>query len=76
MNMEKSKASLEEMCARLVLEDEEGEEILVGEEEVVKTKESFILVGRFLTDKNINFRRCSMFCHHYGGPERGWKYMI
>ncbi|WOG86768.1 hypothetical protein DCAR_0205986 [Daucus carota subsp. sativus] len=53
--MEKSKASLEEMCARLVLEDEEGEEILVGEEEVVKTKESFILVGRFLTDKNINF---------------------
>lgn len=55
--MATSKANLEEMeiYARLASEDEEEGKTLVDEEEVVKIKKSFILVGRFFTDKNIIF---------------------
>lgn len=48
--------NLEEMYARLTLEEEEEEgEVIVGNDEMAKVKETFILVGRFLTEKNINF---------------------
>ena len=53
--MDYSKSKLEDLYAKLSIEDEEEGGEVIGEEEVQGNKESFILVGRFLTDKNINF---------------------
>lgn len=47
--------SLEEMYADLVLEDEEAAEIIVEKADTIETRQTFVLVGRFLTEKNINF---------------------
>lgn len=43
------------MYARLTLEEEDEGGVLIGEEELVSNKQSFVLMGKFLTDKNINF---------------------
>lgn len=50
-----SEKSLEDMYANLALEDEEEEELIVKNNEIVETKQTYVLVGRFLTEKNINF---------------------
>lgn len=47
--------SLEEMYANLVLDDEEEEEIIVEKTDLIESKQTFVLVGRFLTEQNINF---------------------
>lgn len=47
--------SLEEMYANLAIEDEDEEEIIVGNKEVEEEKQTFVLVGRFLTEKDIKF---------------------
>lgn len=53
--MASTQVNLEDMYSRLTLEEEEGG-VLVGEEEIIQHKQVHILVGRFLTDKNINFQ--------------------
>lgn len=50
-----TQVNLEEMYARLSLAEEEEGGVFVGEEEIVQQKQTFVLVGRFLTEKNINF---------------------
>lgn len=50
-----SEKSLEEMYANLIIEDEDEEGIIVANKEVEEPKQTFLLVGRFLTEKNINF---------------------
>lgn len=52
--MTTSEASLEELYARLALDEEDDGGIVVAEVEI-KTRTTYILVGRFLTEKNINF---------------------
>ena len=47
--------TLDEMYANLVLEDEEEDEIIVKKTDVIEPKQTYVLVGRFLTEKNINF---------------------
>lgn len=47
--------ALEKMDANLVIADEEEDDILVPSEEVVASKKTYMLVGRFLTEKNINY---------------------
>lgn len=48
--------ALEEMYANLVIADEEEEGgIIVPTDEVVVSKQTYMLVGRFLTEKNINY---------------------
>lgn len=44
---------LDEIYGNLIIENEE--EMIVGEENVLNKKESFIIIGKFLTQKNINF---------------------
>lgn len=46
---------LEELYARLVLEDQDDGGVIVAEKEVQQTKTTYVLVGRFLTDRTINF---------------------
>lgn len=52
--MATSKASLEEMYSRLSLEEEEDGGIEVAEGDI-KARTTFVLVGSFLTERNINF---------------------
>lgn len=52
--MATSKSSLEELYASLSLEEEDDGGIDVTESDI-KARNTFVLVGRFLTDKNINF---------------------
>ncbi|XP_074346858.1 uncharacterized protein LOC141685666 [Apium graveolens] len=48
--------NLESLYANLSMEDDDGGGFVVGTEEVQEKKSTFVLVGRFLTDKNINFQ--------------------
>lgn len=45
----------EELYARLALEEEEEEGVVVSEGEVRKNQKTYVLVERFSTEKNINF---------------------
>lgn len=54
--MASTQTNLEDMYARLSLEEEEEGGILVGEEEIIQQKQVYILVGKLLTDRNINFQ--------------------
>lgn len=53
--MARSDLGLEKMYANLVIDDEEEGGIIVPSEEVVATKPTYMLIGRFLTEKNINY---------------------
>lgn len=54
--MESDQSNLEKLYERLTMEDEADEGIVVCNGEVQDKKETFVLVGRFLTEKNINFQ--------------------
>ncbi|KAL8108439.1 hypothetical protein AgCh_024775 [Apium graveolens] len=49
-----NKTSLETLYANLSIEEEEEGGIVLGNEEVQKNKPSFVLICKFLTEKNIN----------------------
>lgn len=53
--MEQLTQSLDELYANLTIEDEEDGGIIIRNEEIKSCKESFVLVGRFITEKIINF---------------------
>ena len=53
--MARQEESLEAMYAKLVIDEEDNEEIVVANTEIVEQKQSYVLIGRFLTEKNINF---------------------
>lgn len=53
--MNTSGTSLEDLYARLTLEDEEDGGVVVAEGEVQRPVITYVLMGRFVTDKNINF---------------------
>lgn len=44
------------MYARLAIEEEDGERVIVGATENVQQQPTFVLIGRFLTGKIINFQ--------------------
>lgn len=48
--------SLEAMYARLALEEEEGGEQIEGVTENAQQQPTYVLIGRFLTEKNVNFQ--------------------
>lgn len=52
--MSTSGTNLEAMYSRLTLEEEEGW-VIVTEGEVIQQQKTYVLVGRFLTEKNVNF---------------------
>lgn len=53
--MARSNVALEDMYGNMVIADEEDEGIVVPNEEVVVSKQIYMLVGRFLTEKHINY---------------------
>lgn len=64
-------SNLEEMYANLVLEDEEDEGVVVANEEIPGKEQSFVLVGRFLTEKNINFNAMQNVIASLWRPKEG-----
>lgn len=51
-----AESNMEDLYAKLTIEDEEEGGFIIGVEEIQENKETFVLVGRFLTEKNINFQ--------------------
>lgn len=48
--------NLEEMYARLTLEEEEESGLVVEGEAERKQQQTFVLIGKLLTEKNVNFQ--------------------
>lgn len=53
--------NLEEMYSRMMLEEEEEGRVVVGQEEVTQAVNTYVLVGNFFTEKNINFQAIRTF---------------
>ena len=51
-----TESNMEDLYVKLMIEDEEEGGVIIGVEEIQENKETFLLVGRFLTNKNINFQ--------------------
>ncbi|XP_074327914.1 uncharacterized protein LOC141665829 [Apium graveolens] len=64
-------SNLEEMYANLVLEDEEDEGVVVTNEEIPVKEQSYVLVGRFLIEKNINFKAMQNVIASLWRPKEG-----
>lgn len=64
---------MEDLYARLTLEEEEDGGVIVAEVEVQKPKETYVLVGCFLTDKNINFNAMQNVLASLWRPKEGMK---
>lgn len=52
--MASSVENLEQMYANLVIEDEDERGVIVANNDVVEHKKTYMLVGKFLTEKNVN----------------------
>lgn len=53
--MAQSKTPLDELYANMLIEDKEEGRLIIRGKEVAETKQTFVLVGRFLVEKNITF---------------------
>lgn len=53
--MARSEEALEDMYAKLVLEEDYEGGVVVSSSEVVAQKQMYVLIGKFLTEKSINF---------------------
>lgn len=71
--MESNHPNLEKLYERLTIEEEEEEDngVIVGVVEEQEKKESFLLVGRFLTEKNINFQAMQNVLASLWRPKKG-----
>ena len=67
---QQNKTNLETLYANLSMEDEDGG-IVVGTEEVLEKKATFLLIGRFRTDKNINFQAMQNVMAFLWRPKQG-----
>lgn len=47
--------NLDEMYARLALEEEEEDGVVVAENEIQQNKQAFVVIGRFFTRKKHKF---------------------
>lgn len=54
--MASNSTSLEDMYARLALDEEESGGVIEGTSEKIQQQPQFVLIGSFLTEKNINFQ--------------------
>ncbi|XP_074326996.1 uncharacterized protein At4g02000-like [Apium graveolens] len=66
-----NKTNLEKLYENLTIDDEESEGIIVATEAGQERKESFVLVGRFLTEKNINFQAMQNVVTSLWRPKEG-----
>ncbi|XP_074369671.1 uncharacterized protein LOC141711136 [Apium graveolens] len=69
--MASSSVNLEDMYAKLSLTPEEEDGILVREEDVGQIQQKFVLVGLFLTDRNVNFQAIQNVLADLWRPKEG-----
>lgn len=69
--MERVEEPLEDMYAKLVIAEEEEDEILVANSEIVEQKPTYMLVGKFLTEKNVNFQAMQNLLASLWRPREG-----
>ncbi|XP_074356269.1 uncharacterized protein LOC141695969 [Apium graveolens] len=69
--MASSSVNMEDMYSRLSLEEEEEGGVVIGVEDVGRQKDSFVLIGRFLTDRNINFQAMQNVLASLWRPKEG-----
>ncbi|XP_074352981.1 uncharacterized protein At4g02000-like [Apium graveolens] len=62
---------LEEMYANLVIEDEEMDEIVIANNTITEQKTTFMLMGKFLTEKTINFQAMKNLMESLWRPREG-----
>ncbi|XP_074352279.1 uncharacterized protein LOC141691439 [Apium graveolens] len=63
--------NLEDMYNNMILEDEDEEGVIITNEELPVKEQSFVLVGRFLTEKNINFNAIQNVMASLWRPKEG-----
>lgn len=63
--------NLEEMYARMTLEEEEEGGVIVGKEEIQHSKKTYVLIEKFMTDKNINFQAMQNILASLWRPKEG-----
>lgn len=63
--------NLDEMYANLVLEDEEEDGVFIANEELPVKEQSFVLIGRFLMERNINFNAMQNVMASLWRPKKG-----
>ncbi|XP_074360862.1 uncharacterized protein LOC141701122, partial [Apium graveolens] len=59
------------MYANLVIDEEEMDEIVIANNEMTEQKTTFILVGKFLTEKTINFQAMQNLTASLWRPREG-----
>lgn len=69
--MARSEETLEDMYAKLVIEDEDEGGLVVSNSEVVVQKQLFVLIGKFLTEKNVNFSAMRNVMANLWRPKEG-----
>lgn len=69
--MGSTSTNLEEVYSRLTLEEEDEGGVIIGEAEIQPIKQSFVLVGRFLTERNINFNAMKNVIASLWRPKEG-----
>lgn len=62
---------MENLYAKLTIEDEEEGGVIIGAEEIQENKETFVIIGRFLTEKNINFQAMKNVLASLWRPKEG-----
>lgn len=63
--------SLEDMYAKLVLEEDDEEGVIVPNNEIVVQQQSYVLIGRFLTERNVNFNAMQNVMAFLWRPKEG-----
>lgn len=69
--MARQEKSLEDMYAGLVIDEEDEGGIVVANTEIVEQKQTYVLIGKFLTEKNINFHAMQNIMATLWRPKEG-----
>lgn len=69
--MQHSPVSLNELYAKLTIEDEEERGVVIGGNEIEQSTDTHVLVGRFLTERNINFNAMQNVLASIWRPKEG-----
>ncbi|KAL8107900.1 hypothetical protein AgCh_024344 [Apium graveolens] len=69
--MEYSNSGINDLYAKLSIEDDDEGGMIVENAVIEKEKESFVLIGRFLTERNINFKAMQNVLSTVWRPKEG-----
>ncbi|WOH11863.1 hypothetical protein DCAR_0831359 [Daucus carota subsp. sativus] len=69
--MNSQMTNLEEMYARLAMEEDDTGGVIVAEGDIQQPRNTYVLVGRFLTERNINFNAMQNVLASLWRPKEG-----